>query len=309
MTYTKVLGIPNGLAICYSGYRAGQRPGHVYPTYDEVKEDLLIIEKQWQYIRLYSCDKHSKTVLEVIKNENLPLKVMLGAYIEAEKDNQNCPWGGTYSSDQLSKNKKSNFKKMDVLIGLANQYPNIIFSLSVGNEACVDWTDHLVSVDAVISYVKHVKANVKQPVTFCENYVPWLNKLAPLVEEVDFISIHTYPVWEYKSIHEGMVFTKQNYDAVAKKYPHKLVVITEAGWATTSNGYGIPVENVNAEVQKIYYKALSDWSISESILTFVFEAFDEPWKGSDDPNEPEKHWGLYTVDRQPKLAMQPISYK
>ena len=37
--------------------------------------------------------------------------------------------------------------------------------------------------------------------------------------------------------------------------------------------------------------------------------FDEPWKGSDDPNEPEKHWGLYTVDRQPKRAMQPISYK
>jgi len=198
---------------------------------------------------------------------------------------------------------------MDVLIGLANQYPEIIFSLSVGNEACVEWTDHLVSVDAVISYVKHVKANAKQPVTFCENYVPWLDKLAPLVEEVDFISIHTYPVWEYKSIHEGMTFTKQNYADVVQKYPNKLVVITEAGWATTSNGYGIPVENVNVEVQKIYYKALSDWSTSESILTFVFEAFDEPWKGSNDPNEPEKHWGLYTVDRQPKLAMQPISYK
>ena len=51
-----------------------------------------------------------------------------------------------------------------------------------------------------------------------------------------------------------------------QKYPHKLAVITEAGWATTSNGYGIPVENVNAEVQKIYYKALSDWSISEIYL-------------------------------------------
>jgi exo-beta-1,3-glucanase (GH17 family) len=106
-----------------------------------------------------------------------------------------------------------------------------------------------------------------------------------------------------------MEFTKQNYDAVAKKYPNKLIVITEAGWATQSNGYGIPVENVNNEVQKIYYKALSHWSKSETILTFVFEAFDEPWKGSSDPNEPEKHWGLYTVDRAPKLAMQPIGYK
>jgi len=32
----------------------------------------------------------------------------------------------------------------------------------------------------------------------------------------------------------------------------------------------------------------------------VFEAFDEPWKGSGDPAEPEKHWGLFTVDRRPK---------
>jgi len=33
------------------------------------------------------------------------------------------------------------------------------------------------------------------------------------------------------------------------------------------------------------------WTASEGILTFVFEAFDEPWKGSPDPLEPEKHWG------------------
>lgn len=309
MDYTAFFGVKKGLAVCYSGYRNGQRPGHIYPSYEEVKEDLTIIEKQWQYIRLYSCDAHSKTVLEVIKNENMTLKVMLGAYIEAEENNPNCPWGGNYNPDELLTNKNRNLKRMDLLIGFANQYLDIIFSLSVGNEACVDWTDHMVSVDAVVSYVKYVKAQATQPVTFCENYVPWLDKLEPLANEVDFISIHTYPVWEHKTIHEGMEFTKQNYDAVAKKYPNKLIVITEAGWATQSNGYGIPVENVNNEVQKIYYKALSHWSKSETILTFVFEAFDEPWKGSSDPNEPEKHWGLYTVDRVPKLAMQPIGYK
>ena len=46
------------------------------------------------------------------------------------------------------------------------------------------------------------------------------------------------------------------------------------------------------------------WSAEEQVLTFVFEAFDEPWKGSSDPMEPEKHWGLFTVDRTPKLAMR-----
>jgi exo-beta-1,3-glucanase (GH17 family) len=41
-------------------------------------------------------------------------------------------------------------------------------------------------------------------------------------------------------------------------------------------------------------------------MTFVFEAFDEPWKGSDEPLDPEKHWGLFTVDRKPKLAIKNI---
>jgi exo-beta-1,3-glucanase (GH17 family) len=309
MKYNEVLSIPLGLAVCYSGYREGQKPGDSYPSYEQVKEDLLIVQKKWKYIRLYSCDQHSNTVLEVIQNEKLNLRVMLGAFIEAEVSNLNCPWGGSYNNLQLAQNIENNLFQMNKLIELANEYPNIIFSLSVGNEACVDWTDHLVPVESVIKYVKMVKSSTSQPVTFCENYVPWLDKLEPLVDIVDFISIHTYPVWEYKTIDQGMQYTIQNYNAVANKYPNKLVVITEAGWATRSNGLGIPTENVNPETQKIYYRALNNWSKSDSILTFVFEAFDEPWKGSEDPNEPEKHWGLFTVDRKPKLAMMPVSYK
>ena len=309
MKYNEVLSIPLGLAVCYSGYREGQKPGDSYPSYEEVKEDLLIVQKQWKYIRLYSCDQHSNTVLEVIQNEKLNLRVMLGAFIEAEVNNPNCPWGGSYNNLQLAQNIENNLFQMNKLIELANEYPNIIFSLSVGNEACVDWTDHLVPVESVIKYVEMVKSSTSQPVTFCENYVPWLDKLEPLVDIIDFISIHTYPVWEYKTIDQGMQYTIQNYNAVANKYPNKLVVITEAGWATRSNGLGIPTENVNPETQKIYYRALNNWSKSDSILTFVFEAFDEPWKGSEDPNEPEKHWGLFTVDRKPKLAMMPVSYK
>jgi hypothetical protein len=49
-----------------------------------------------------------------------------------------------------------------------------------------------------------------------------------------------------------------------------------------------------------------DWSAEAGLMVFVFEAFDEPWKGSPDPLEPEKHWGLFTVDRQPKQVMQSL---
>jgi exo-beta-1,3-glucanase (GH17 family) len=130
-----------------------------------------------------------------------------------------------------------------------------------------------------------------------------LGKLKRLVDEVDFIAIHTYPVWEYKNIHEALNYTKENYLAVANMYPNKPIVITEAGWATNSNGRGIEPHNVSEENQEIYYHDLVNWTDEEGILTFVFEAFDETWKGSSEALEPEKHWGLFKTDRTPKLVM------
>jgi len=306
MNYTTALNLAPGKAICYSGFREGQRPGGVVPSYEEIKEDLLMLHNNWQYLRLYDCDPHAETVLEVIEKEKLNFKIMLGAYIVAEANNYGCPWGGTYAEDQLEKNKLINLKQIQKLIDLANKYPDIICCLSAGNEACVDWTDHYVPVQNVIDYVRMIKREAKQPVTFCENYLPWLDKLKDLVEEVDFISIHTYPVWEYKRIHEAMEYTKQNYYAVADTYPNKPVVITEAGWTTFSNGKGICPSNVNEEFQRIYFNDLVDWSEEAHILTFVFEAFDESWKGSNEALEPEKHWGLFTVDRKPKKVMQEL---
>lgn len=295
----------NGNAICYSGFREGQSPDTgVFPTYDQIKEDLLLLKDHWNYIRLYDCDQHSDTVLEVIKNEKLALKVLLGAYIHAEANNFGCPWGGVYAEEKLEQNKINNTKQIKKLIQRANEYPDIIFALSAGNEATVDWSGNYVPVSKVIEYVKMIKKGAKQPVTFCENYVPWLDKLKDLAEVVDFISIHTYPVWEYKNIHEALEYTIQNYNAVAKKHPNKPVVITEAGWATNSNGRGICPSNVSEELQEIYYNDLVNWSTKEGVLTFVFEAFDEPWKGSNDTLEPEKHWGLFKVDRTPKLVMR-----
>jgi len=301
------LGVKPGKAICYSGFRPGQSPGSgVYPGYEEVKEDLLILHEYWQYLRLYDCDIHAETVLEVIQRENLDFKVMLGAYIGAEVNNPDCPWGGSYSEAQLEDNKRRNLAQINKLIKLANDYPEIVFSLSAGNEATVDWTDHLVTVEQVIKYVRMIKKGARQAVTFCENYVPWLNKLKPLVDEIDFISIHTYPVWEYRSIDEAMHVTRDNFNNVAEAYPDKPVVITEAGWTTNSDGRGIDPDNVCEQRQETYYHDLVNWSEKENILTFVFEAFDEIWKGSDEPMEPEKHWGLFTVDRKPKKVMQPF---
>jgi len=308
-TFSKI-GIEPGRAICYSGFREGQQPGGEIPTYEQVKEDLLLLHGHWKHLRVYDCAEHTQTILEVIEKESLDFKVMLGAYINAEMNNFNCPWdGGVYSEEHLKKNVSENKEKIDRLIDMANRYPGIANSLSVGNEACVEWTDHYVHEDKVLKYVRQVQDGAKQPVTFCENYVPWMYKLEELARTVDFISIHTYPVWEYKHINEAIDYTKHNYYSVAEKYPDSAVVITEAGWATRSNGRGIEPSNVNEMHQKVYYEQLMEWTEKEQILTFFFEAFDETWKGSPHPSEPEKHWGLYTIDRKPKLAVKKLAKK
>ncbi|RQO58447.1 glycosyl hydrolase [Paucibacter sp. KBW04] len=299
-----MLNLPTGRAICYSGYREGQSPdSRVYPSREEILEDLLMLQPHWRLLRLYDCSLHAQRVLEVIREEGLNFQVMLGAYLGAEMNNFGCPWGGQYSEAQLEASIAENEAEVGRLIELANANPELVFAVAVGNEATVDWTDHYVPVPRMIEHVRRVKRSVKQPVTFCENYVPWWHKLKDLVAELDFISLHSYPVWEYKHIHEALNYTRENYLSVAQLYPDKPVVITEAGWATNSNGRGIEPHNTSEDLQAVYLRDLLAWTDGEGILCFVFEAFDEPWKGSPDPLEPEKHWGLYKVSRQAKQAM------
>lgn len=303
----KQLEIEFGNAICYSGYREGQSPvNETYPSYEQIVEDLKILEEQWQYLRIYDSSWHADLVLDAIRNEKLNLKVMLGVDVAAELNNLECPWGAEFTEDALAENRLANTQQVERLIELANEYTDVVFSVSVGNEATVEWSDHQVPVERLIGFVRKIKETVKQPVTFCENYVPWSEKLQPLVAELDFISLHTYPVWEYQTIESALDYTKKNFDSVAKHYSGIPIVITEAGWTTRSNGRGIEPENASHALQAEYYKQLVAWSADQKILTFVFEAFDEPWKGSADPDEPEKHWGLFTVDRKPKAVMQTL---
>jgi exo-beta-1,3-glucanase (GH17 family) len=306
-TLHRPVKLPQGRAICYSGYREGQSPDRrTYPSVAQIREDLHLLARHWPLLRLYDCSLHAERVLQVIRDDGLPLRVMLGAYLGAEMNNFGCPWGGTYSDMQLDASRRENAAELERLVRLAREHPHTVFSVAVGNEATVDWSDHIVPVPKMIEYVRWVKARLPQPVTFCENYVPWQHKLRDLVLELDFLSLHTYPVWEYKHIHEALDYTKDNIASVARLYPGKTLVITEAGWCTNSNGRGMNAEHAVQELQAVYYRDLMAWTQAEGLLCFVFEAFDEPWKGSSDPLEPEKHWGLFTVDRRPKLVMKDV---
>ena len=294
-----------GRAICYSGYRDGQSPdAQRFPSSEQVRADLVLLARHWRLLRLYDCSRHAELVLEVIRRERLPLKVLLGAWLAAEADNPGCPWGGVHGAAQLARNVAENGRELQRLVALATRYPEVVVAVSAGNEACVDWTDHLVPPARVVGYVRELKRRLPQPVTFCENYLPWQSQLSALAAEVDFISIHTYPAWEATAPGDSLAFTDQNWRSVAERHPGKPVIVTEAGWTTRSNGRGVRAEDATPANQALYLEALDGWSRERGILTFVFEAFDEDWKGAADPLEPEKHWGIFTSDRRPKPAAQ-----
>ncbi len=297
--------LPSGPGICYSGYRHGQSPGsRIYPSPAQIREDLHLLAPHWQFLRLYDCSPHAERVLQVIAEDGLHFRVLLGGYLAAEVSNPGCPWGAAFSDAQLQANHRENESEISRLVALAQAHEDTVFAVAVGNEATVDWTDHLVPVPRMVELVRRVKSAVRQPVTFCENYVPWQDKLLPLALELDFVSVHTYPLWEYQPVEQALAHTQANLAAVARALPGKPLAITEAGWATRSNGRGMHAPAANEVQQAQYLRELLPWARQAQLLCFVFEAFDEPWKGSADPLEPEKHWGLYTVDRQPKLAVK-----
>jgi exo-beta-1,3-glucanase (GH17 family) len=301
--------IPYKKAICYSGYRENQSPvTKVYPTYEQVLEDLKILEKDFQYIRMYDASEHCKTTLEVIRNEGINLKVLIGIDLLGEASNPQCAWGGDYTDLEVKRNIAYNEAQLQQAIKLANEYSDILLGVSAGNEAVPEWNENLVTPERVLYFVKELKKHTTVPVTYCDNNYYWRDHLKKVAKEVDFISIHIYPAWLGMKVEEGITVTVNDYKTIQKLYPKKQVIITETGWPTTSHGRGIPRENASEINQRFFNKEIDRWSEKEGIPVFFFEAFDEPWKGSSNPDEPEKHWGYYFVNRTPKL-IQTKEYK
>lgn len=296
-------------AVCYSGFRTGQHPdrgnGAKNPTDEQILEDLNILQNAgFRLIRLYDSGENSEAILRLINENSIDIKVMLGIWLKAELSNhEGCSWlSEPIPQEELDKNTLANKEEISRGIALANQYPETVIAVSVGNEALVDWNDHKVHTDTVISYVGRVKDAINQPVTVADNYEWWAADGTKLAKELDFVSIHIYPVWEGKDIDEGLSYSIENIQNVCDSLPDAKIVITEAGWASTGVEFGRRASEVK---QKRYYNELMKWTAEMNITTFFFEAFDEDWKGNpDNPKGAEKHWGLYTVDRKPKKVMK-----
>ena len=297
------------MAVSYSGFREGQHPdrgnGAVNPGDGEILEDLdILIRHGFRLIRMYDSRENTRMTLELIRGHHLPIRVLLGIWLDAEVSNhEGCPWlDEPIPAEKLAANAQGNAREVLRGITLANEFDDVVVAVSVGNEALVDWTDHLVPLDQVIAYVRQVRAAVAQPVTVADSYPWWRFHGAPLAREVDFVGAHTYPIFERQTIDTALAFMARGLDATRAALPDRPLVVLEAGWPTVASEFPGQASETN---QKRYYDDVREWAATTGTTVFFFEAFDEPWKGKpDDPLTVEKHWGLFNVDRTPKLVMQ-----
>lgn len=308
-------------AVSYSGYREGQDPRtQTFPNESEILEDLeLLIRGGFGLIRLFDSGVHGTRVLKVIADNDLDLVVHLGVWIDGPDETAG----------------EANQGEIDAAIALANQYPDTVVWVSVGNEVLDDWSSVLTPVEDLVEYVRTVREAIKQPVTTDDMFIPFQMKnnyaeVAQVMEEVDFLSVHVYAFidaqwsWDWKQrasaegperasamMAAGLEFTKSALrglnTALVQKGFDLPILIGEAGWksrptkpapAAGEEFRGHPVN------QQLFYDDMMSWTYGEdrdedSPLSLIyFEAFDEPWKGTDDG------WGLFDVERRPKRVIR-----
>jgi len=291
--------LPVKKAICYSGYRDGQSPSGAMPTRAQIEEDLAILHSEgYEYIRMYDPNDHARMVLETIRAKNYPMKCMVGVDNKPEVNSKNCIFGEqNFTAEELQANARRNDEELDKLIALANEFPDVINVVSVGNESHFDIVGHFVPEERLIEHANKLHESVKQPVTYNETIGAWFG-VKELGKVVDLISFHSYPYHVGTPIEKAMDEHDDNIKAIREAFPDKEICITELGWTTRTAhtdrpGYAC-VEN-----QIRYIEEATKWLLKEDMVGYFFEAFDETWK-ADVPEASECNWGIYGMDRKRK---------
>ncbi len=207
VTAKEILGNPAYPAISYGGYRTRTRD--VQPTVTELKEDMKILHALGiRVLRTYNVTlPHASNVLLAIRElkEEDPafeMYVMLGAWIDCKN---------AWTDHEPDHFQESNHNKNEIAraVALANQYPDIVKILAVGNEAMVRWAAaYYVQPSVILKGVTHLQDLKNQGrlhkdlwITSSDDFSSWgggdpsyhTEDLAALIHAVDYISMHTYP--------------------------------------------------------------------------------------------------------------------
>ncbi|WP_250149192.1 glycosyl hydrolase family 17 protein [Flagellimonas sp. 389] len=202
-----ILGNPDYLAISYGGYKADTRD--VQPTIAELKEDMKILSAMGiKILRTYNVQlQQASNLLKAIQelkkeNSNFEMYVMLGAWIDCKN-----AWTGETPDHNVE--SEQNEGEIARAVALANQYPDIVKIIAVGNESMVKWAEsYYVQPSVILKWVNHLqelkeKGELRKDlwITSSDDYSSWgggddsyhTEDLEKLIKAVDYISMHTYP--------------------------------------------------------------------------------------------------------------------
>lgn len=208
-TAADILGDPNYLAISYGGYRVNTRD--IQPSILELKEDMKLLSAMGvKILRTYNVQlQQAPNLLKAIselkeEDSNFEMYVMLGAWIDCQN-----AWTDKTPNHNIE-DFENNKGEINRAINLANQYPDIVKVIAVGNEAMVKWAaSYYVQPGVILKWVNHLqdlKKDEKLPadlwITSSDNFASWgggdseyhVEDLTKLINAVDYISMHTYPM-------------------------------------------------------------------------------------------------------------------
>jgi len=264
-------------SVSFAPFRDGQSPlTRVFPSKEQIEEDIQALSAQVAGIRTYTSLEGLEVVPELAKKHGL--KVTMGAWL----------------SSKLDKNEA----EVASLIDLANRYPETITRVIVGNEVLLRGE---LTPEHISSYIRKVKASIKQPVSYADVWEWWL-KYPQMAQEVDLITIHLLPYWEDipASVEKGAEHIAWSYREIAGRFPGKPILIGETGWPTAGRARGAAAPGLVAKAQ--FINQIVRLAEREGFDYNIIEAFDQNWKQKHEGTM-GGHWGLYTVDRQPKFSL------
>ncbi len=245
-------------------------------TRDEMDEDLAMLAGKVEQVRTYSTLEGLDQVPALAARHGI--KALPGAWVD----------------ERLARNEA----EIRNLIRIARDNPNVD-RVIVGNE---NLTLHRLTPEQMVRYLRRVRAELpgRVKVSTAEAWAIWLEH-PELAEAVDFITIHTLPYWEPGGVHidNALDFTKHMLAEVRKAYPDKPIFIGEVGWPSAGRNNGLAEPSLVNEA--LFLRHFLNWAHEEDLDYNIVEAFDQPWKMNLDGTSSEKHWGIFTVERQPKF--------
>ncbi|MFJ4053621.1 glycosyltransferase [Pseudomonas sp. NPDC089743] len=259
----------------YSPFRLGESPQKgQYPSDAELRQDLEQMSTLTDSIRIYTVEGTQADIPRLA--EELGLRVTLGIWI----------------SPDLERNER----EIATAIELANTSRSVV-RVVVGNEALFR---EEVTPEALIQYLDRVRAAVKVPVTTSEQWHIW-KEHPELAKHVDLIAAHILPYWEFVPMKDSVEFVLDRARELKQQFPRKPLLLSEVGWP--SNGRMRGGADATQADQAIYLRTLVNTLNRRGYNYFVIEAYDQPWKASDEGSV-GAYWGVFNAQRQQKFNFE-----